>query len=85
MSEISKIIEEFGGVSETAKRLGISPSAVSQWKRKGIPKGWRMALEHMRKAAETKDTAPEPSDKNAGQELPTATDKGPAILIDPLK
>ncbi|WP_455016702.1 Cro/CI family transcriptional regulator [Kingella oralis] len=31
-------IQVFGGVSEVAKVCGITRSAVSQWKRNGIPK-----------------------------------------------
>lgn len=38
---VNWILREFGGVSNLSRHLGISASAVSQWKKSGeIPKAW---------------------------------------------
>lgn len=40
-----KLIEKLGGTTAVAKIFGISPAAVSKWKRQGIPAGRMMYLE----------------------------------------
>jgi DNA-binding transcriptional regulator YdaS (Cro superfamily) len=35
--DINKVIEHFGGVSKTARALGLKQSSVSEWKVNGIP------------------------------------------------
>lgn len=47
-AEAVKVIDALGGPSKVVELLGgdgvITPQAVSQWKRKGIPRGWRTFL-----------------------------------------
>jgi DNA-binding transcriptional regulator YdaS (Cro superfamily) len=31
-----QVIEHFGGISETARALGVKPPSVSEWKRRGV-------------------------------------------------
>ena len=38
------VIEELNGSTKTAELFSITPQAVSQWKRNGIPKPWLMFL-----------------------------------------
>jgi len=35
-----EIIDAFGGTTKVAALCEISPPAVSQWRKKGIPKAW---------------------------------------------
>lgn len=38
-------INEAGGAAELAKSLGVVPSAVGNWKSRGVPRSWQLALE----------------------------------------
>ena len=37
-------IKEAGGVNPLAKSLGVVPSAIGNWKARGLPKSWQIAL-----------------------------------------
>lgn len=54
-SEAVRVIGALGGPSKVSKLLGgaevITPQAVSQWKKGGIPKGWRSYLKTRRPKA----------------------------------
>lgn len=58
--EAVQVIDSLGGPSNMAELLGgsdvITPQAISQWKKKGIPKGWRAFLraKHAKAFAEQK-------------------------------
>lgn len=42
---VDEVIEQLGGVSQTARHLGVTPSAVSQWKTaRRIPAVWYRRL-----------------------------------------
>ncbi len=44
---ISELVNTFGGTVETANMIGILPSAVSNWKKRGhIPGNWHLRLIH---------------------------------------
>jgi len=43
-----EIIDSLGGTAAVAQICGITPQAVSQWKRKGIPKSVKRLLHHYR-------------------------------------
>ncbi|MDD0837882.1 YdaS family helix-turn-helix protein [Curvibacter sp. HBC61] len=45
MNILDTAIQAEGGVSNLAKALGIRQSAVSNWRSRGIPRGWQAALE----------------------------------------
>ena len=45
MNLLNIAITEAGGVAELAKSLGVVPSAVGNWKSRGIPRAWQLALE----------------------------------------
>lgn len=48
----SQIIDDLGGNEGVAELCGeISAGAVSQWRRRGIPPGWRRYLRSIRPAA----------------------------------
>jgi hypothetical protein len=40
-----KVIDALGGTGKTADICDISASAISQWRSKGIPKGWLRFLQ----------------------------------------
>jgi hypothetical protein len=40
----SELIDALGGTCEVAALCGITPEAVSQWRRNGMPKAWRKYL-----------------------------------------
>ena len=43
--DILKIaITQAGGIPELAKALGVVPSAVGNWKARGLPRPWQIAL-----------------------------------------
>jgi hypothetical protein len=44
----SKIIDELGGPTRVAKDYGITPQAVSQWRKYGIPKVWLLYFKLLR-------------------------------------
>ena len=37
-------ISQAGGVKQLAKSLGVVPSAIGNWKARGLPKSWEIAL-----------------------------------------
>ena len=41
----SEIIDNLGGTSKVAEMCDIKPSSVSDWRKHGIPKGWRKYFE----------------------------------------
>jgi hypothetical protein len=44
-------ISEAGTATNLAKALGLTPAAVGNWKARGIPLAWQIALEHKYKRA----------------------------------
>lgn len=40
----STIIDALGGTGKTAALCGLHKSAISQWRKRGIPQSWRMFL-----------------------------------------
>lgn len=42
--EATQIIEALGGNSALAEAIGVTPQAISYWRRKGIPRPWLMSL-----------------------------------------
>jgi DNA-binding transcriptional regulator YdaS (Cro superfamily) len=51
MNLINIAINEAGSASKLAKELGVVPSAVGNWKARGIPRAWQITLEHKYKRA----------------------------------
>lgn len=49
--EADRVIEAFGGPSELARLCELTHSAVSQWRRTGIPKPWRKYLRQIKPEA----------------------------------
>ena len=49
--EDSRIIDALGGTDKAAALCGLSKSAISQWRKRGIPDAWRMYLQKIRPAA----------------------------------
>jgi hypothetical protein len=47
---MQQLIDDLGGNSVVAKELGLSPNAVSNWRKRGIP--WKMRPVLARMAAE---------------------------------
>lgn len=45
MNILDIAIKEAGSVTKLADALGVVPSAVCNWKERGLPKSWQMALE----------------------------------------
>lgn len=37
-------IKQAGGINPLAKSLGVVPSAIGNWKSRGLPKSWQIAL-----------------------------------------
>jgi hypothetical protein len=57
------IINKMGGTSEAARTIGITPQAMSYWRRKGIPVVWLKVLRQSHKAlfpAPVKPSAKQP-------------------------
>jgi len=46
--EANRIIDALGGTSAVAKLCEVNSQAVSQWRRKGIPRPWLKLFRHMR-------------------------------------
>ena len=46
--DANQVINALGGTSKTAGLCGVTPSAVSQWRDKGIPRPWLKFLEQLR-------------------------------------
>jgi hypothetical protein len=44
MDILNIAIKQAGGVNPLAKSLGVVPSAIGNWKARGLPKSWQMAL-----------------------------------------
>ena len=44
-------INQAGSVNQLAKSLGVVPSAIGNWKSRGLPKSWQIALSLKYKAA----------------------------------
>lgn len=44
MSILDKAIDACGGVSSLARHLSIEPTAIHQWRRRGIPDSWERVL-----------------------------------------
>lgn len=42
--EATQIVEALGGNSALAEAIGVTPQAISYWRRKGIPRPWLMSL-----------------------------------------
>lgn len=55
------VIERLGGTCETARLFEISPAAVSDWRKKGIPKSRILFLKVVRPDALAEEQAPEPA------------------------
>jgi DNA-binding transcriptional regulator YdaS (Cro superfamily) len=51
MDLINIAIKEAGSASKLAKELGVVPSAIGNWKARGVPLAWQIALEHKYKRA----------------------------------
>jgi hypothetical protein len=45
MNILSIAIQEAGNVTKLAETLGVVPSAIGNWKSRGLPKSWQLALE----------------------------------------
>lgn len=45
MDILEKAIKHEGGVSKLAQSLELAQSTVSMWRSRGVPAGWRKALE----------------------------------------
>ena len=56
-NEARELIDRFGGTGAVAKRFGVTSQAVSQWKRSGIPRPWRILLDHLEAQRCTADAA----------------------------
>jgi predicted transcriptional regulator len=46
-----RVIDNLGGTAKVAELLGLTKSAVSQWKKRGIPAAWVMYLKKVRPKA----------------------------------
>lgn len=44
----SKLIDSLGGTGKVAGLCGLSASAVSCWRERGIPRAWKLHLESLR-------------------------------------
>lgn len=40
----SRVIDAYGGTLRTAERWGVTPAAVSEWRARGIPRGWHLRM-----------------------------------------
>jgi hypothetical protein len=40
----NKVIDNLGGTDKTAAIVGLKKAAISQWRKRGIPKGWEKFL-----------------------------------------
>ena len=49
--DTNAVIASFGGTVKTAELCGITPSAVSQWKKSGIPRPWEAFLRQVKPEA----------------------------------
>lgn len=49
MNILDQSIQAAGGISNLARALNIEPNVISNWKVRGIPDSWALALEVMRK------------------------------------
>ncbi len=47
----SKIIDNIGGTDAVAAIVGLDKSSVSKWRKRGIPRSWRLYLEKRRPKA----------------------------------
>ena len=47
----NKVIDAIGGTGATAGLCGVTPSAVSQWRKGGIPRPWEKFLREARPEA----------------------------------
>jgi DNA-binding transcriptional regulator YdaS (Cro superfamily) len=45
LAEIDRAIEDSGGVTIVADRLGITPSRLCNWKTRGVPPDWCIRFE----------------------------------------
>jgi hypothetical protein len=46
--DYSKIIDNFGGTGKLAEICGLEKSAISQWRKRGIPHSWVMYLKKLK-------------------------------------
>ena len=54
----SKWIDSLGGTDAVAALTGLKKSAISQWRKRGIPRPWRLYLKMSRIAARNAKVAP---------------------------
>lgn len=45
--DIEKVVTHFGGVADTCNALGVTPGAISQWRKDGIPDLRQFQIEAM--------------------------------------
>jgi len=51
MSPLERASQHFGSQAALARALGVTPMAVSQWKKRGIPPWQAVAIEHLTQGA----------------------------------
>lgn len=49
----SELIDALGGTSKVSIEAGVTAAAVSQWRKKGMPRAWRKLLEMQLNARDT--------------------------------
>lgn len=49
MNILEQAIQSAGGVTALAKALALEPNVVSNWRARGIPQSWELALQLMQK------------------------------------
>lgn len=57
--EARELIDRFGGTGAVARRFGVTSQAVSQWKRAGIPRPWRLLFGYLEAQSSAADATSE--------------------------
>jgi hypothetical protein len=57
----SSLIDELGGTVAVAAHCGVRSQAVSQWRKKGIPRPWKIVLENHAKGLSKPAQPPQPN------------------------